>query len=82
MTENLKWNDGMLKMNNTAYHWNDFWDRCYPAYQPVYTQTINLLPNKFELAFKIVSKLLEKGAIKELEVSKFVELVNSIAELI
>lgn len=47
----------------------------------VYTN-ITTVPNKFELAFKIVSKLLEKKIIDNISVKKFIELINEIVGII
>lgn len=65
--------------DNCCIPWD--WDRCYRYYQPIYTSCV-YSPSKLEQAFKITSKLLEKGIIKELKLKQFIELVNEISGLL
>jgi hypothetical protein len=56
------------------YHWH--W---YPQSYPVYIEK----EGKVSQAFKIVSKMLEKKIIeKELTIKDFIELVNTIADIL
>lgn len=63
--------------------YGDFFGLCdpyihtwYPYYYPIYHSE----PNKTEAAFKIVSKLMEKGLVKNITLKKFIELVNEISK--
>lgn len=56
-------------------YWHEHWYPSYPTYYPTYIT----YSNKFEQAFKIVSKLFEKKIIEKLTVKQFIELVNEIA---
>ena len=54
------------------HHW-------YPITYPSYPVTV-YEKSKVDVAFKILKKLFEKKYLKEVSVSKFVELVNEIAK--
>lgn len=63
---------------------NSYWyPKVIKEYYPiVYWERLTMQPNKFEQAFKIVSKLVEKKRLDLKKVSDFIEVVNEIVEII
>ncbi len=64
--------------------WDACWHQWYPQIYsyPIYTNIVQEKPNAFELAFKIVTKMLEKKIIERLTVKQLIETVNEIAKLV
>jgi len=80
MNDCISYSGGQLTamVNNCTIPWNwGYWDTHYHTY-PVYIGS----RNTFEMAFKVVSKLLEKKIIDKLTVKEFIELVNEVQEVI
>ena len=74
---NLQGTDNILSgFNSYLDYCQPYIERYYPVYYPIYHNE----PNRTEGAFKIVSKLMEKGLVKNVTLKKFIELVNEIAK--
>ena len=56
-----------------------FWYQWYPQYYPMYYE---MPKSKIEQAFKIVSKLMEKKIIDKMSLKQFIDIVNSVAEIL
>ena len=83
----VSYNAGMMQANGTAFDltaFNHYWTNWEPLVYPSHTHVTygSTMSSKLELAFKIVSKLLEKEYIKELTVKDFILLVNEVSGLI
>ncbi len=64
------------EVNLNYYDWS-YW---YPSYPTYHTTIFKTESSAFEKAFKIVSKLMEKGHVKELTVKEFTQLVEEVAD--
>lgn len=64
-------------------HFVDYYHHCYPSY-PVYPTVINNLQvvkaNSTETAYNIVTRLIEKGFLKNVTVKQFTTLVKEIVD--
>lgn len=73
-------------VGDQKYNYGDFFDtyQHYVPYYPSYPTVINNLqvvkPNPTEAAFNIVTKLIEKGFLKNVTVKQFTALVKEVAE--
>lgn len=77
----LSMNDTLDASFITAHNgWYD-WNHWYPqtTSYPVY---IHDQKNSFEVAFKVVSKLLEKKIIEKLTLKQFIETVNEVSKIV
>lgn len=83
----VSFSTGSTGQNEIGYQVGDQWTSCdleylwgyYPRYYPVYVDH----KDKVTQSFKIVSKLLEKKIIKkDLTIKDFIELVNTIADIL
>lgn len=78
----VSYNNGLTISDNVNYtdtlHYPYYWDIFYyPIYYPQYP-----LKSNVEQAFKIVSKLMERGIIGDIKVKEFTELVNEISNIL
>lgn len=65
---------------STNYGWS--WPDTYHYYYPTYYPYVVKEDNKFEQAFKIVQKLMEKKLVDPKKVKDFIELVNEIVDVL
>jgi hypothetical protein len=81
-SDTLTWDGSTFRVGERRMDYDDVANCVYPTigYYPYYYQSS--APNKTEVAFKIVGKLLEKKLIEDVTVGKFIELVNEVAALI
>jgi hypothetical protein len=70
---------GYYDSQNCWHPWN--WYDYYTIYPTFYPQ-VNIVEDKMAKAFKVVSKLIEMKIIENIEVVKFIELVNKISEVL
>lgn len=67
-----------LTSGTYTHYWGDYYPY-YPTVTTVYRDIV-YQESKFDQAFRVAEKLMEKGHIKELPVKKFIELVKEVAE--
>ena len=94
---NLQWNDnsgaiqyqtrdGYIPNPNSQYYspwdWDWYYRQFYPVYYPVAYPAFTYTEDKVSKAFKIVQKLIEKKIVDKISVKEFIELVNTIAEIL
>ena len=80
MSLNSSWSDvSSSSYNNYYYPW---YPETIREYYPIYYRIWETEPDKFEQAFKIVNKLMEKKIVEIRKVKDFVELVNEIVDII
>ena len=58
------------------------WNNYHTHYYPVYQQSIQVVEDKVSRSFKVVSKLLELGTIKNITVTEFIKIVEEISKVI
>jgi hypothetical protein len=70
---------------DVSSHWWPEPQRYIPWSPPITTHhytTTSIRPNATEMAFKIVSKLMEEGLVEDLSVKRFVKLVDEVAKIV
>ena len=85
LTDTISFSGGNYKVGDntlSASNFSSCWGRWYPDVYDTYYNHVYEKPNAFELAFKIVTKMLEKKIIEKLTVKQLIETVNEIAKLV
>ncbi len=70
-----------LAWSDVSHHWWPY--DPYPQ-RYVYPTAVITSParNRTEVAFNIVTKMIEKGLVQELTVAQFIDLVNDVAQIV
>lgn len=68
---------GYYSGDNCWTPWN--WNQYYPTYYPLYVSPVE---DKISKSFRIVSKLIEKGIVKNITIAEFISLVSEISNLL
>lgn len=84
-TAPVNWTDSGLQIGAAgAVGWGDvstYWSPAVPLNNYIYTSYPSR-PNPTEVAFRIVSRLMEDGIVEGLNVKKFVKLIDDVAEIV
>ncbi len=72
-------NLGEWKETGVALGWSHWFPYESPAHYHLTTWPV-VKESRFDIAFKIVAKLIETGTVKEMSVKKFIQLVKEIAD--
>ena len=78
-------NSGNISVGSNDFTYRDWNTYVYPNFYPTYYYPVYVNPpekNKFELAFKILSKMLEKKIIEKMTLKQFIEAINEIVTVI